>query len=93
MSDFEDRQIPPAELGVVLRAARVRAGRGVRETARLAGVSASYLSALERGLRCPSVPMAEALAQVLPLFDDERRVLLGAAAPGVGRGHPARARA
>ncbi|OKI14184.1 helix-turn-helix domain-containing protein [Streptomyces sp. CB03911] len=83
MSDFEDRRISPAELGVVLRA-----GRGVRETARLAGVSASYLSALERGLRCPSVPMAEVLARVLPLFDDERQVLLGAAAPGVGRGHP-----
>ncbi|MFE3110634.1 helix-turn-helix domain-containing protein [Kitasatospora indigofera] len=74
MSDFEDRRIPPAELGAALRAARVRAGHRVRETARLAGVSASYLSALRRGLRCPSVPMAEVLARVLPLLDHERQV-------------------
>lgn len=41
------------ELNQLLRLARERTGRGLRETARAAGVSATWLSRLESGEQAP----------------------------------------
>ncbi|MEV7600039.1 helix-turn-helix transcriptional regulator [Kitasatospora sp. NPDC089797] len=51
---LRERRVPPPELGRVLRAARQRAGLGLRELGRLVRLSPGYLVNLESGLRCPS---------------------------------------
>lgn len=84
------RRVPPAELGPILRAARARAGFGLREAARDIGISSGYLADLERGIRCPSVPVAADLHRVLHLTNDEARLLAASAVEGRGRAHPYR---
>jgi len=86
------RRIPPPTLGPVLIAARARAGYGVRQCARLAGISHPYLLRLESGERVPSRMVAELLADVLALEPDERAVLMAASVADVGRSHPQRSR-
>ena len=85
------RQVPPPELGPMLKAARARAALGLREAARQAGISSGYLADLERGDRCPSVPLTLELHRVLQFTDDEVRLLASAAVAGRGRAHPYRA--
>ncbi|WP_367326356.1 helix-turn-helix domain-containing protein [Streptomyces sp. HUAS ZL42] len=75
----------------MLRAARERAGLGVRETARGAGLSSSYVTYLEAGARCPSRTVAQRLADVLSLNEQERSQLYAAAVTDAGRDHPWRA--
>lgn len=91
--DIRERRTPPAGLGPMLRAARERADLGVRETARQAGLSSGYMAHLEAGGRSPSRTVAERLAAVLELTDDERAQLYVAAVTDAGRDHPARASA
>ena len=54
-------------LGAEIRAARERAGLGVREAARRLRIEHSYLIALERGERAPSAWTAGRLIEVLAL--------------------------
>lgn len=82
---FRERRTPPAGVGVMLRAARERAGLGVREAARRAGISHPYLIGLERGTRCPSSAVADVLAAVLSLGPDDRTLLASAAVHDAGR--------
>lgn len=89
---YRVRCVPPAELGPVLRSARLRQGLGVREAARAAGVSHSHLINLEAGRRTPSRSVAEALIRVLLLDDASGELLRGAALDDVGRDHPNRRR-
>lgn len=84
------RRIPPAGFGPMLRAARERAGLGMRETARQASLSAGYMAHLEAGGRSPSRSVAERLAAILELTDDEQAQLYVAAVTDAGRDHPAR---
>lgn len=88
---FRGRRTPPPAVGVMLRAARERAGLGVRETARRVGIAHTHLLGMEAGRRCPSAIVANALATVLDLDPDERALLATAAVPDAGRSHPARA--
>ncbi len=85
---YPPRRIPPPELGPLLRAARLRAGLGLRETARRVEISHPYLLRLESGERCPSQAIADALAEVLDLPAAEAAILAGAAVSGAGRDHP-----
>lgn len=52
-------------LGDELRQTREKQGLSVREVARLAGLSAEAVSAIERGQRYPSLRTLEGLAQAL----------------------------
>jgi len=90
MLAIRQRRTPPEELGPMLRAARQRAGLGVREAARQARLSPGYMAHLEAGSRCPSRTVAERLAAVLELDDDEQAQLYAAAVTDAGRDHPAR---
>lgn len=84
------RRVPPPELGPMLRAARARAGLGLREAARRAGVSHPYLLRLEACTRCPSTGVVSGLIEALCLTEDERRRLAESAVDDVGRAHPLR---
>lgn len=84
------RELPP-QVGALLREARLRAGLGLRETARLAGISHNHLVALEGATRCPSTAVAVTLAEVLDLPLGQRQLLLRCAAPDTGRSDPRRA--
>lgn len=84
------RQAPEGQ-GKMLRAARERAGLGVRETARKAGLSSGYVADLEAGRRCPSITVAQRLADAVDLSGVEREQLLAAAVTDAGRDHPWRA--
>lgn len=86
------RRTPPAELGPILRLARERAGVGLRNLARQAGIDAGYVTHLEAGRRCPSAAVAQRLAELLPLTDDERTQLYAASVDDAGRSHPDRRR-
>jgi transcriptional regulator with XRE-family HTH domain len=77
-------------MGPLLLAARHGAGLGLREAARLAGVSHSYLLRLETGQRVPSRTVAGLLAEVLGLDDADRARLLAAAVDDAGRDWPGR---
>ncbi|MGW3846888.1 helix-turn-helix transcriptional regulator [Streptomyces fagopyri] len=81
----------PDGLGSLLRAARERAGLGLRQAGRLAGISGGYLANLEAGARCPSRSVAERLADLLLLDDEEREQLRAAAVTDAGRDSPWRA--
>jgi DNA-binding transcriptional MerR regulator/mannose-6-phosphate isomerase-like protein (cupin superfamily) len=48
--------------GPRLRALRIRAGHSLRKVAQTAGISASYLSMIERGLAAPGVAMLQKIA-------------------------------
>lgn len=93
MNPGEARQVPPPELGPALKAARVRAGLGLRQAARAAGITHAYLRDLETGQRCPSSAVVAELLRVLPLENEEAAVLVAAGLPDRGRSHPARTRA
>jgi transcriptional regulator with XRE-family HTH domain len=82
------RRVPPSDLGPTLRRARVRAGLGLRDTARRIGISHGYLFALEAGERCPSLTIAAVLTEILGLSADESVILSGAAVSDAGRDHP-----
>ncbi|MEU6703869.1 helix-turn-helix domain-containing protein [Streptomyces wuyuanensis] len=69
----------------MLRQARLRAGLGFRQAARLAGISHSHLNWLETGRRCPSASTAEQLATALRLTAEEREALSAASVRGAGR--------
>jgi transcriptional regulator with XRE-family HTH domain len=73
------RRVPPTGLGEMLNRVRLRAGLRGTEAARLAGVSRQYLVRLETGQRCPSVDVAERLAEVLGLTGPECAELMAAA--------------
>lgn len=90
MSAEAIRNVPPAELGPMLRSARVRAGLQMRDAARRAGISPGYLADLEHGRRCPSVAVAAELYRVLALTPDEIQTLASAAVAGRGRSNPYR---
>lgn len=92
MNAEQVRQVPPADLGPMLKAARARAGLGLREAARQVGISSGYLADLEGGDRCPSVTVGKLLFQVLCLTDDEGRVLAASVVADRGRDHPLRRR-
>jgi len=81
------RRTMPAEVGQMLGRARMRAGWRGRECARLAGIDQSYLVRLESGQRAPSRVIAEGLAELLHLDDNERAMLLAAAVDDAGRGY------
>ncbi|MFG2473543.1 helix-turn-helix domain-containing protein [Streptomyces fagopyri] len=85
-----ERRLPPEGLGQLLRSARERAGLGVRETARRSGLSGGYVSDLEAGRRCPSLTVAQQLADTMGLTEDERAQLLAAAVTDAGRDYPGR---
>lgn len=72
------------ELGAELRAARIAAGLGLRQTARLVGINNGYLSLLEAGLRAPSVDVAAELAEALVLEPELRARLLEASVARAG---------
>lgn len=90
MPTIRQRRIPPDGLGQALRTAREGAGLGVREAARLCGLSAGYMAHLEAGERCPSAVVAARLADVLQLDEAARGLLDSAAVDDAGRSHPAR---
>lgn len=92
MPEFRERRIPPAGFGPTLRAARERAGLGLREAARQVRVSHSYMAALEAGSRCPSVTMTRRLVEVLALGEAERAAVLAGAVDDAGLDHPLRRR-
>jgi transcriptional regulator with XRE-family HTH domain len=54
----------PAELGLLLRQARDRAGLKLRDAARLAGTSPTTLSLLERGRRAVPADVLERIAEI-----------------------------
>jgi transcriptional regulator with XRE-family HTH domain len=86
------RRLPPPELGPMLSDARERAGLGLREAARRAGIRHGYLRDLEGARRTPSSAVAAALADVLGLGESERARLTEAALDGIGYARPGRVR-
>lgn len=92
MAQVRERRTPPPEFGPTLAAGRCAAGLGLREAARLVGISHNYLRDLEAGTRCPSVSVATTLADALGLDDNGRAVILAGAVSDAGRDHPRRAR-
>jgi transcriptional regulator with XRE-family HTH domain len=62
---------PLVTLGVRLKGVRERSGKSLREVARQLGVSASFLSQMERGKSQPSVATLYSLAQFLEVSIDE----------------------
>ena len=53
------------ELGPALQAVRISRGHSLRETAEKAGLSVEAVSAVERGVRYPSLRTLECLAMAL----------------------------
>ena len=62
---------PLVTLGIRLKRVRERSGRSLREVARELGVSASFLSQMERGKSQPSVATLYSLSQLLGVSIDE----------------------
>lgn len=85
-----ERRVPPAGLGLVLAAARRRAGLSQYRLAVHCGISESHVSKLERGHRVPSQEVALSLATVLSLDAEDRAALFSAAVPDAGRSNPYR---
>ena len=84
------RRTMPAEVGQMLGRARMRAGFRLREAERLLNMKHPYLLRLESGERVPSKTVAERLALLLGLDEDERATLLAAAVDDAGRDLPGR---
>ncbi|NUQ96388.1 MAG: helix-turn-helix transcriptional regulator [Streptomyces sp.] len=82
------RRTPPVGLGDALRRARENAGLSQGAVAAAVGVRHDYVSKLERGERCPSANVAEALAVVLNLSASGAALLEAAAVDDAGRSHP-----
>jgi transcriptional regulator with XRE-family HTH domain len=74
-----------ADVGASLRRARRRQDGTTEATARRAGISATFLRALERGDRAPSLHTARALITTLDLSLDEAEALVAEAVPDAGR--------
>lgn len=87
---IRQRRTPPTGLGATLRSAREQLGLSQGAVALTVGVRPDYVSKLERGLRCPSVSVADSLVLVLELNDTARAALLAAAVTDAGRDHPGR---
>lgn len=64
-------------VGEMLRAARLRAGYTLEDTAVLAGISAGHLAAVERGAYVPAERTARLLTAGLCLDEQERALLAG----------------
>jgi len=62
---------PLVTLGIRLKRVRERSGKSLREVARELGVSASFLSQMERGKSQPSVATLYSLSQLLGVSIDE----------------------
>jgi len=77
------------ELGAELRAARMRAGLGLREAARRVDLAHSFLVELEAGRKAPGGATAARLVAALPL-DTETVAALYAVAASVDAGRKAR---
>ena len=73
------RNLLPADLADGLRRARQARGLSLRQAAREAGISAPFLSRLERAERCPRTAVAARLVRALQLHDDLADELLAAA--------------
>lgn len=84
------RRVPPPELGPALKARRLALGLGLRETARRVGISHGHLVGIEAGRYCPSLAVADALADVLGLGEADRELLDASAVPEVGYSKPGR---
>ncbi len=65
MADRQATQLRTKMLGAVLRQARLSAGRSLKETAAMIGVSSGVLSSYERGRRGISLPELELLGYQL----------------------------
>lgn len=87
---IRQRRTPPDGLGQALREAREAVGLSQAATAQACGIGQSYLAKLEDSSRCPSVTVADRLAEVLQLGDLARALLAAAAVDDAGRSHPAR---
>lgn len=82
------QRLLPRDLADALREARERAGLKLCELAALVGISPSYLGALERGRRCPSVTVAR---ELVPILEPEMAArLMQVAVQDAGRSHPNR---
>jgi len=73
---------PLVTLGSRLKRVRERSGRSLREVARELGVSASFLSQMERGKSQPSVATLYSLSQLLNVSIDELFAEEGEVEPG-----------
>jgi transcriptional regulator with XRE-family HTH domain len=74
-----ERHLLPLDLADELRSSRLELGLSLHQVAREAGISAPFLSRLERGLRAPRRPTAARLIRALALDDDTADELLGSA--------------
>lgn len=74
------------QLGEFLRAQRELANLSIRQLARLANVSDSYLSQVERGMYRPSAEVVKAVAMVLHLQPEPLYARLGLLAERSGGG-------
>lgn len=70
----------PHSLAERLQEARIANGLGLRELARLTGLSPAYLSQVEHGDRCPRPFTIERLAMVMHMESDLQEALLSVAA-------------
>jgi len=61
------------ETGRRLREARLAAGLSLRQVHRLTGISAGFLSELERSLKRPTMTTTEALLRVIPVDPELER--------------------
>jgi transcriptional regulator with XRE-family HTH domain len=82
------RRTPPPGLGDALREARLQVGLSQGDVAAAVGVRPHYISKLERGERCPSECVAQALAVVLELGAAGAAMLSKAAVADAGHSHP-----
>ena len=83
-----ERHVLPADVAAILRHARHTRGWSLREVARRSGVANGYVSLLERGLRAPSLSVAQALASTLGLSPAEAARLYDHAVDDAGRDYP-----
>src|SRR3989304_2714419 len=77
MADRQTTQLRTKMLGAVLRQARTAAGRTLKETAAMIGVSSAILASYERGARGISLPELELLGYALPTKVDFFSALKG----------------
>jgi len=72
-----DRREIPRELGEYIRTQRRQAQLSVRKLADLAGVSNTYMSQIERGLKRPSAGILQKLARTLEVSAESLYVQAG----------------
>lgn len=81
---FEDRHVLSAEAAAILRCQRQALGRSLRDIASEIGISAPFLSRLERGLRAPGAIVAHKLTKALALSEAEAFLVESEAVFGTG---------